>query len=39
MEADGVERRVKEFWSDVTYDAYVAQFISDDDSTMQARLK
>jgi hypothetical protein len=39
MEADGVERRVKELWSDVTFDAYVAQFISDDDSTMQARLK
>jgi hypothetical protein len=39
MEADGAERRVKELWNDVTYDAYVAQFISDDDSTMQARLK
>jgi hypothetical protein len=39
MEANGVERRVKELWKDVTYDAYVAQFISDDDSTMQARLK
>jgi hypothetical protein len=39
MEADGVERRVKELWNDVTYDSYVAQFISDDDSTMQARLK
>jgi hypothetical protein len=39
MEAEGVERRVKELWDDTTYCAYVARFISDDDSTMQARLR
>jgi hypothetical protein len=39
MEAEGVERRVKELWDDPTYCAYVARFVSDDVSTMQARLR
>jgi hypothetical protein len=39
MEAEGVERRVKELWYDSSYCAYVARFISEDDSTMQARLR
>jgi hypothetical protein len=40
MEAKGVERRVKqELWDDTTYCAYVSRFISDENSTMQARLR
>jgi hypothetical protein len=39
MEAKGVERRVKELWADTIYDTHVSHFVSDNDSTMQARLR
>jgi hypothetical protein len=39
MDAEGVERRVKELWADTTYDAYVSRFVCNDDSTMQAKYR